>query len=263
MTEIANIYDRLFRFESRKKVVNYPIHKKLKFGSDDGLLDWIDTKVEFLKDEHVLDAGCGTGHSLFHLCKNNDISGTGISISNDEIEFANRESARLNFSERIKFRLMDYNDNLPELYDKVLAIESLKHSDNLAKTIHNLLGSLTVNGNMIIADDFLTADTESAKKHKELWNAYSFTTKERLKNIIQNCGDFNLETYDLTEFVPVRSWASLVFVRTLVDAVAMFAFKSMKRNIKTYKGALLLEGLYKKKQAVYYVFIIKRKNNGR
>lgn len=259
MREVANIYNNLFRFESKSNVVNYPIHKKLKFGHDDGLLDWISAKVEFHKDEHMLDAGCGTGHSLFYFCKNNGISGTGISISDDEIKFAKSESERLNLANRLQFRLMNYNEDPPGQYDKVLAIESLKHSDDLEETLRNLLASLTLNGIMIVADDFLTAETVHAIKHKNLWQAHSFTTKDHLQNIIQKYGKFDVKIYDLTELVPTRSSTSLVFARTLVDIAVVFPFKRMKRNLKTFKGALLLEGLYKKKQARYYVFIIKRK----
>ena len=259
MREIANIYNSLFQFESRIKIVNYPIHKKWKIGRDDGLIEWINTNVEFLEDEHVLDAGCGTGHSLFYLCKNNGISGTGISISEDEIEFANRESARLDFSNKVQFRLMNYNDYLAELYDKVLAIESLKHSHNLAQTLHNLLGSLTEGGTMVIADDFLASDSVNAKKHIELWHGYSFTTLDHLKDIIGDYGDFDVHTYDMSKLVPTRPMVILRFTINLVDAATMFTFNQTKRNLKTYKGALLLEKLYKKKRARYFILIIKKK----
>ena len=259
MREIANIYNSLFRFESMTKVVNYPIHKKLKFGHDDGLLDWINKKVEFLKDEHVLDAGCGTGHALFYLCKNNDISGTGISISENEVDFASREAKRLNLSNRIHFFLMNYNEKLPGLYDKVLALESLKHSQNLVETLNNLLGSLTEGGTMVIADDFLNSDSVNAKKHMDLWQAHSFTTLDRLMDIILNFGDFDVDAHDMTKLVPTKSSTMLQFANKIVDAVFVFTFNRMKRNLKTYKGALLLEGLYNKKRAKYLVLIIKKK----
>jgi hypothetical protein len=154
---------------------------------------------------------------------------------------------------------MNYDEKLPGLYDKVLAIESLKHSQNLAETLNNLLGSLTDGGTMIIADDFMTADSVNAKKHMDLWQAHSFTTIECLIDIIGDCGDFDMDAHDMTKLVPTKSSTMLQFANKMVDAAFVFSFNRMKRNLKTYKGALLLEGLYKKKQAKYLILIIKKK----
>jgi len=108
MKEVVHIYNSLFRFESRTKTINYPIHKKLKLKDDDDLLAWIFQKVEFLEGDNVLDAGCGTGHAIFYLSRKFGTVGTGISISEDEIDFATKEAKRLNLSNKIHFLLKDY-----------------------------------------------------------------------------------------------------------------------------------------------------------
>jgi len=261
LSEVANIYDSLFQFESRRKGANYPIHKKLKFGSNDGLLDWISKKVEFHENDQVLDAGCGTGHSLFYLREKNNFSGLGISISGDEIESANHESERLNLTGKIEFCLMSYNAKLPGMYNRVLAIESLKHSYDLMETLSNLLGSLAPNGQMIIADDFVISDSVRVLQHKKLWSAHNFTTINNLEDIIHECGEFDVEIHDLTNLIAMRSRFSLDITILLVDLISLLALKRIKRNLKTYKGALLLEKLYKKKQVGYYIVIIKNRKS--
>jgi cyclopropane fatty-acyl-phospholipid synthase-like methyltransferase len=217
--------------------------------------------VQFHENDHVLDAGCGTGYSLFYLCEKNNLSGLGISISGNEIESANLESERLNLAGKVEFRLMSYDAKLPGHFNSVLAIESLKHSNDLLETLSNLLGSLAPNGQMIIADDFVISDSVRVLRHKELWSAHSFTTIKHVEEIIQECGEFEVEIHDLTKWTAMRSRFFLYLAKMLTDLIASLALRRIKRNLKTYKGALLLEELYKRKQVGYYILIIKSRKS--
>ena len=50
---------------------------------------------------------------------------------------------------------MNFDALLEEKFDKMIAIESLKHSLNIETTLNNLIASLKPNGILVIADDFL------------------------------------------------------------------------------------------------------------
>lgn len=258
MKEVSHIYNSLFRYESKMKQGNYPIHKKLRFDDGRNLLDFITDKVQFKNGDYVLDAGCGTGHTLFYLNEKYRIKGTGISISEVEIAFARQENIRLKSTGNLQFQLKDFNETLPGLYDKIFCIESLKHSNVIKATIQNLLNSLDENGTLIIVDDFLLEESAGTEIHRQLWQAPGFSQLQQLKDIIQDCGHTNVDTYGLTRYVPARSLFQLSLANSMVNVALFFTSNEMNRNIKTYKGALLLERLYKKKQAGYWLLIIKR-----
>lgn len=262
MSEVANIYNNLFRFESKVNQGSYPIHKILKFKGEKNLLDFIIDKVHFNKGEYVLDAGCGTGHTLFYLNKVIEIFGRGISVSIEEVSFANRENERLKSTGNIQFDLMDYDEPLDAKYDKIFCIESLKHSSNLEHSLINLLNTLQENGSLIIAEDFLAEDSSKSTEHKELWQAPSFCSLVELKSIIGNLKQFDIVEYELTDRVPYRSVFKMTIAKILVNILTIFPFSKFNTNLKTYKGAILLEYLYKMNQVSYWILIIKKKHNG-
>lgn len=259
MNEVSHIYNNLFRYESKVKSSSYPIHKRLNFEDNRTLLDFILDKVQINEGEYVLDAGCGTGHTLFYLNQKYDIFGTGISISKNEVEFACNEAARLISDGNLRFQLMSYDEQLPGSYDKIFCIESLKHSVNLKSTIHGLLDSLLKNGTLIIADDFLLEDTTDTNRHKQLWQAPGFGSLHQLKEIIHDLGQFHIDEYELTEQVPIRSPLQSILANSMASIAVCFTNNGLKRNLITYKGALLLEKLYKNKLAAYWILIIKKR----
>jgi len=258
MNEVADIYNNLFRYESRAKSSSYPIHKKLKFEDNRTLLDFILDKVQFNVREYVLDVGCGTGHTLFYLHQSYDIFGTGLSISNDEVEFARKEVDRLELKDQIKIKLDNFDNDLSENYNKIICIESLKHSQNLMSTIENFIMNLSNGGTLIIADDFFVEQNTSSRKHTELWQVHAINELKNLLNINQFFDGIEIDSYNLSQYVPTKAnW--LLYLLILIIQLAIFlSYGRRKRNLKTYLGALLLEQLYRKKFVEYYVLIINK-----
>ena len=259
MNEVAHIYNNLFRYESKAKSSSYPIHKKLKFEDNLTLLDFILDKVSFNAGECVLDAGCGTGHTLIYLSQKHDIFGTGISISQNEVEFALKEVKRLDLKERIKIRLKNYDDGLSDKYDKIICIESLKHSRNFRNTIENILYSLAKGGTLIIADDFVVDKSNLSRRHNKLWEAHASNNLKDLLTIKQYFDDVDLVTYNLSKYVATKSQWFLNILRLIIHLATFLSNGKIKRNLETYLGAILLELLYKKQLAKYYVLIINKR----
>ncbi|MFY0601911.1 MAG: methyltransferase domain-containing protein [Cyclobacteriaceae bacterium] len=258
MNEVADIYNNLFSFESKKRTTAYPIHKKLDLGVHHAdLVDWLFSKVEFNAGDRVLDAGCGSGYTLIKLAKEKGILGVGISISENEIDFSNQQAITQKIEKKISFQKTSFDSPISSKYDHIIAIESLKHCNDLEFTLTNLCQSLSPNGRLIIADDFSkTSGSKLLMEHVKLWNSLSYFSKGHLIKTLTSIRDFNISSYDLTDSVPLRPYLILQTLIFLVKFLGFCSSGGLKRNLKTYLGGLLLEKLYLRKEMNYMVFII-------
>lgn len=261
MDETAKIYNQLLKFESRKKRQEpYPIHKKLYFTSkNQSLMDWLVSQIPFSNKDYILDAGCGTGFTLFYLHKLFGCRGLGISISPDEIKYAQKACEDRNLDPYFEFKHEDYQNHHSGPYSKIITIESLKHAPDLKKSIKNLLGMLMKRGRMIIIDDFVIAESEEFIKQKKLWNSPGFTNIEIYKEIINSSGSFEYRVIDMTSFVHSRPIWILNLLYFILSIIKNITPRKVVRNIDTYLGGLMLEKLYANKQVKYMALLIEKK----
>jgi cyclopropane fatty-acyl-phospholipid synthase-like methyltransferase len=261
MSEVAEIYDQLLKFESKNYSKEpYPVHKKLRFqsGSDD-LLDWLASIIHFKNDDYILDAGCGTGHTLFYLNKRFGLQGLGISISPEEINYAQEACQKNDLKSKLNFKLEDFQFHNAGTYTKIICIESLKHAQDLKLTLCNLFNRMSKNGLMVIIDDFLVSKNKSLKKQKALWSSPGFNDVETYQREIEAAGSFHCQKIDLSSYVPSRPVWKLNLFYSILSIVNVLVAGPVKRNINTYLGGLLLEKLYAQKKVRYMVLIIKNK----
>lgn len=253
MSSVEQIYNELFQYES-KNDSPYPIHKNLRFSSG-GLLDFIASNVQFRNKDHVFDAGCGNGYSLFWLNGKFGCSGEGRSLSRNEIAFAKAHVKKLEKEDVISFHYGNYDEQQVSMFDKVIAIESLKHSNDLKTSIMMLMKNLTDGGQFIVADDFVRNESKNLRAQRKLWQSSSFVSFEHFRDSIEpNC---SIHTFNLTDLVPVRSKLLLQLLITSVRFIRMFTPRS-RTNIDTYLGGLILEFEYKKKNVDYLLLIISK-----
>jgi cyclopropane-fatty-acyl-phospholipid synthase len=116
-------------------------------------LDHICRKLALKPGEHFLDIGCGWGGLILWAAEHYGVKATGITLSDNQLDFVNRQITERGLQDRVKVRLMDYRD-VPEegQYDKVASIGMFEHvgrrnlHDYFAK-IHRLLksGGLVLN----------------------------------------------------------------------------------------------------------------------
>ncbi len=265
MSTVANIYDALLSFESKKNRGVYPIHKNIE-KDDKSLLECIVDKIEILDGMRVLDAGCGTGNTLFYLHEKHKISGVGISVSGGEVEFANSQIRKKGASD-ISFQERNFTSSLDDLgqFDLIFCIESLKHSIDLEKAINNLSKRLADKGTLIIADDFLINQNEpdsEIRTHKELWSAPGFVSIDTIKKILSVTFMSEPVVDDYSKFVPLKNGLIRRIILTFLKVyVRILKRGSMLRtNVNTYIGALLLESLYVKRNVGYYIIRIQKGN---
>ncbi len=256
MGEVKEIYDQLFQFESKKRYDAYPIHKKLQLEEHDDLIDWLMGEISFEKTDDVWDAGCGVGYSLIKLGPQIN-SGYGCSLSDEETAYAKTQATAQGLNEKLRFEVASFDDSSTRQYDKILMIESFKHTNNLEFTLRNVLSCLSPKGKLIIVDDFAQVENSSVKEHRKLWSAPNFCSVDHLIESIKSFGNFKIRFIDLTDKVPIRNTLLLntsVLILKLISRVSMW----QSQNVKTYLGGLLLEQLYSRHQVVYQAIIAER-----
>ncbi|GAA0469250.1 SAM-dependent methyltransferase [Streptomyces stramineus] len=110
-------------------------------------------------DAHVLDIGCGTGRSALRLTRQRGAKVTGVSVSKEQIERANRLAADNGLSERLTFEYADamqlpYADGT---FDSAWAVESLCHMDR-AKALAEAWRVLRPGGDLLVLESVLTGE---------------------------------------------------------------------------------------------------------
>lgn len=255
MKAVEELYDQLFLFESKNEEP-YAVHKRLR-ASNQELLDLISEKITFKQTDCILDAGCGNGHSLFWLNSKYGSTGRGISLSREEVQFATRYATKLKKSDQLTFSLESYDEaGHEEYYDKVLAIESLKHSPSVKISISNLLSKVKKQGVLVVSDDFKLTDNKALSRQSTLWESPGFTSYSQFERFVHESQyNVQIEKYDLTSLVAKRSVLSL---RTRIFLVQFLCLFIRRRNMITYLGGLMLELEYVKRNVEYLLIVIQK-----
>ncbi len=91
-------------------------------------LDHICRKLRLSPGERFLDIGCGWGALLVHAAERYGVEATGITLSQNQFDYARELIAARGLAGRVKVELRDYLD-LPEdaLYDKIASVGMFEH----------------------------------------------------------------------------------------------------------------------------------------
>jgi len=255
--KVKEKYNALFgaeqRFKGRKL---YPIHKKLDFKNEPyvDIYDWISQHIPFEKEETILDAGCGVGYGSLLIADQNNVSVLGISLSEKEISRAQENKSTYSAKLRIKFELGSYDQQFNQSFDKIIAVESIKHSRDLSYSLHNLKGALTPGGQLIILEDLyqhqdLNSDGQQLLKDYKLVDLYRFSDYYKV------LGKENCELIDLSNYVlPKIKWrieSKMIFAQIM----NWFSGNKPTNIFSILRGGYHLDRLYYKK-AMRYAAII-------
>ncbi len=91
-------------------------------------LDYICRKLRLAPGERFLDIGCGWGALVFHAAQRYGVDATGITLSRNQFDHANRQIAARGLAGRVRVELRDYVD-LPDAaqYDKIASVGMFEH----------------------------------------------------------------------------------------------------------------------------------------
>jgi len=93
--------------------------------------------VPDLSDQHVLELGCGSGHTLAYLRESRNAGELwGLDLSEEQIRFTKEFLDEKNISAKLFLASMDENPGIPENYfDLVLSIYGLGWTPDLSRTL--------------------------------------------------------------------------------------------------------------------------------
>ena len=263
------IYEKLVGFESGKKEKSlYPIHKKLNLprtadGADQqDLFDYILNNFHFKEGIRILDVGCGVGFGLIQFSQRLKCKGVGISISPKEIELARQNADQLGLEEQCEFEVKDFDSPIATKFDLILAVESIKHSANLSKTIANLTDCLNPGGKFILVEDYahssLKANDKDLKDYMKYWNLTNYYSKKDFEDVFHNSQNNNLEWIDLTDYVIHKNPLLLDAIHFGLKITSSIPLGKLAAISKIYYAGTALEKLYKRGLMSYQILIAEK-----
>ncbi|MEO1731480.1 MAG: cyclopropane-fatty-acyl-phospholipid synthase family protein [Pseudomonadota bacterium] len=93
----------------------------------------IAAKLAIEPGNSVLDIGCGWGGMAIFLAQNYNVSVTGITLSEEQLELARKRSREAGVAERVRFELVDYRDlaerchTSGDQYDRIVSVGMFEH----------------------------------------------------------------------------------------------------------------------------------------
>ncbi len=91
-------------------------------------LDHLCRKLQLKAGERLLDIGCGWGGLIRHAVRNYGVTALGITLSQEQLKWAQAHIAEDALADRCTVRLLDYRDlDRAENFDKVVSIGMVEH----------------------------------------------------------------------------------------------------------------------------------------
>ena len=90
-------------------------------------LEHICGKLRLRPDERLLEIGCGWGGLVIYAAQNYGVRALGITLSEEQANFANMQIARLGLSNQASVKLRDYRDVGTEAFDKIVSVGMVEH----------------------------------------------------------------------------------------------------------------------------------------
>ena len=89
-------------------------------------LDMICRKLRLKEGERFLDIGCGWGGLICHAAQHFAVSAHGVTLSQEQFDFATAKAKRLGLEDRITIEFRDYS-TLDGTYDKIASVGMFEH----------------------------------------------------------------------------------------------------------------------------------------
>ena len=102
-------------------------------------IDHIIKKLNLKPNQKVLDIGCGWGTLAIDIAKKTQCEVVGITLSENQLEYAKKKAKEMNLENQVEFRLADYRQ-LNEKFDRVVSVGMFEHvGRNFYKKYFNIV----------------------------------------------------------------------------------------------------------------------------
>lgn len=89
--------------------------------------DLICRKLDLKPGMRLLDVGCGWGSMAIHAAKTYGVNVVGVTISQDQADFANARVVREGLAGKVEIRVQDYRDIIDGPFDSISSIGMFEH----------------------------------------------------------------------------------------------------------------------------------------
>ena len=89
-------------------------------------IDHIIKKLNIKPDQKILDIGSGWGTLALAVAKKTKASVTGITLSENQLEYSNKKAKEMNLANQVEFKLIDYRQ-LNEKFDRIVSVGMFEH----------------------------------------------------------------------------------------------------------------------------------------
>ena len=105
-------------------------------------INYIIKKMNLKPNQKVLDIGSGWGNLAIEIAQRSKCEVTGITLSENQLEYSNKKAKELNLENQVRFKLMDYRE-LNEKFDRIVSVGMLEHvGRKFYKTYFNAVSKL-------------------------------------------------------------------------------------------------------------------------
>jgi len=222
-----------------------------------------------LSAPRVIDAGCGLGGTTLYLHARVGGSYDGLTLSPTQRARAAREAQRRGraVAGSCRFHVRSYDDDVRDLVpqgaDLIVAIESLAHSPDPARTIGNLARGLRPGGSLAVIDDVpadeLRDDDPDFMGFKEGWHALHLARAGALDGALRGADLQVVRDEDLTPLVILRDPAARERRARMSGALKRVLGRSAAGQLTdALHGGMMLERLYGRGLMRYKLLVARR-----
>ncbi len=202
--------------------------------------------------DKVLDAGCGVGGAAFFINAEKGAKVLGISLSEKQINLANKLVKEKNINDQVSFELMDFTKTtfLDESFDVVWACESVCHASNKNEFIKEAYRLLKKGGRLVVADFFLSNESQSDKnawirKWGETWSVTNFISIGVFENKCKNNGFKTIQAFNYTK--QIHKSAKRMYYASLIGALFSITYNFFHPKVSRFAKTHYKSGYFQYK----------------
>ena len=125
--DISNEFYNLFLDEKRQYSCAYFKNENDTLEvAQNNKIDHIIKKLNLKPNQKVLDIGCGWGTLALDIAKKTQCEVVGITLSENQLKYAQQKAKEMNLENQVEFRLADYRQ-LNEKFDRVVSVGMFEH----------------------------------------------------------------------------------------------------------------------------------------
>jgi len=268
-------YDRLSRWTTVSGWLGYgggretlTVHRALADPRADGkptptrLHDVLVESLPPMSSPRVLDAGCGLGGTLLHLASRLGGKLTGLTLSEQQAHVGRAAAVRAGLGDRIDIQVRSYDSPPEQHFDLIVAIESLAHSPDPARSVRALASRLAPGGIMAIVDDKpepAARGTRDLELFKTGWRLPVLWGSDHYHQALKDAGLTALADHDLTPHVRPRTLGQIQRLEVLNRVVhRLMPNEGFRAMLDSYRGGLALERLYRQALMRYRLLVAQK-----